>query len=108
MPEFKGLVEEMKGKGIETALLKSDGGLVYSNFAMDDPAPFISRYLANNAHFLMDELGDDTKEIELSLENRILMIVPLNGYLLLALVKNKEEKKVFRDYIETIKKTFFK
>ncbi|MBU0586813.1 hypothetical protein KJ780_04830 [Candidatus Micrarchaeota archaeon] len=55
--EFKQLVEEMKGKGIETALLKSDGGLVYSNFAMhitevfgdesqkspvfgmDDPAP---------------------------------------------------------------------
>ena len=105
--DIKKLVQEMKSKGIETALLKNDGGVVYSTFGMDDPAPSISEYLANNAHHLMAELGDEAKEIELSFEGKMLVMVPLGKYLLLAIVTSKESKKEFRQYVESIKSAFF-
>lgn len=104
--DLKGTIDEMKGKGIETALVKREGGVVYSTFAMEDPAPFISQYLMNNAHFLMAELGDEAEEVEISQEGKMLIVVPLKQYILLAIVKSNEDKKSFREYAKSIKSLF--
>lgn len=104
--DFKQLVDEMKGKGIETALVKRDGGLVYSTFGMDDPAPYVTQYLANNAQLLMAELGDEAKEIEMAFEGRFLIVIPLDSYILVGIVKGEEDKKTLRSYVESIKSMF--
>ncbi len=96
----------MKGKGIETALVKRDGGLVYSTFGMDDPAPYIAQYLANNAQLLMAEIGDDAKEIEVAFEDNFIVLIPLDGYILVGLVKTRDDKKVLRGYVDSIKSMF--
>ncbi|VVB98117.1 Uncharacterised protein [uncultured archaeon] len=104
--DFKQVIDEMKGKGIETALVKREGGLVYSTFGMEDPAPYVSQYLANNAQLLMAELGDEAKEIEITFPDRFLVLIPLDSYILVALVKTREDKKVLRGYVDSIKSMF--
>lgn len=106
MQDFKKIVDEMKSKGVETALLKKDGGLVYSTFGMEDPAPYISQYLVNNSQLLMEQLGDRAKEIEISFQDKFLVLIPLENYILLGLVKNKEDSNVLRSYVESIKSMF--
>ncbi len=99
----KELMEELKGKGVEIALIKRDEGLVYSTFAMEDPAPYIAQYLANNAQLLMSQLEDEVREIELSFEGRIAMVFPTDTHVLLGVLKSKEDKKVLREYVARIK-----
>lgn len=100
--ELKNLADEIKGKGIESALLKRDGALVYSTFGMDDPAPHILQYLTNNAQLLMAELEDEAREIELSFKDKFIVIIPIANYILVGLVKTREDKKVLREYRDTI------
>lgn len=97
------MVDEIKNRGIETALIKRDGTIIYSTFEMKDPAPNIIQYLANNAHFLMKELEDEAKEIEITFENRSIILVPLELCIFVGIIKNDEDKKIFRDYIESVK-----
>ncbi len=101
--DFKAIIEEMKGKGIEVAVVSRAGGLLYSTFAMDEPAPNVSLYLANNAQLLMEQIGDDAKEIEISLEDKLLVIFPAAAHVILGLVKDMEGKKILRDYADTLK-----
>ena len=103
MEDFKHIVDEMRGKGIETALVKRDGGLVYSTFGMDDPAPFISQYLANNSQLLMEQFGDRAKEIEITFKDRALLLIPVGNYVLLGLLKGKEDRETLRGYVQSIR-----
>lgn len=103
MEDVKQIVDEMKSKGIESAVINADGGLLYSTFAMEDPAPYITRYLMNNAQLLMTELKDEVKEIEIAFEDKFLVLVPLKSYIFVGLMKTQEDKKIFHDYIESIK-----
>lgn len=106
MEDFKKVVDEMRGKGVETALVKRDGGLVYSTFGMEDPAPYVSQYLANNAELLMQQLGDSAREIEIAFQDRFLLLIPLGNYILVGLVKTREDENTLRSYVESIKSMF--
>jgi|WetSurMetagenome_2_1015567.scaffolds.fasta_scaffold528040_2 hypothetical protein len=99
---LKALVDEMKSKGIETALLKKGGGLVYSTFAMEDPAPYLLRYLENNAVLMMKRAGDELSEIEINAQGRALLALPLEGYVLAGIIKEDNDRKVLREYAKTL------
>ncbi len=106
MDDFKKIVDEMKVKGIETALVKREGGLVYSTFGMEDPAPYVSNYLANNAQLLMAELEDEATEIEIKAGEKFLILIPMDKYVLMGLVSNPEDRKTLHGYVESIKAMF--
>lgn len=100
---YKEVLDEMKAKNIPAAVMKRNEGLLYSTFQLDDPLPQIAQYLSNNAQLLMMELGDEAKEIEISMENKMLVIFPAETHIILGLVSTKEEKKLLREYTGTLK-----
>ncbi|MEW6528604.1 MAG: hypothetical protein AB1391_01810 [Candidatus Micrarchaeota archaeon] len=97
--EFKEIIDKMKERGIETALVKYDGGLVYSTFAMEDPAHYVAQYLASNAQLLMSQFNDRVKEIKIEFKEKSLIFILLEDYLLVSQIKNDEDKKILYDYI---------
>ncbi len=100
--EFKQVINEMKEKGLETAIIKRKGGMVYSTFAMEDPSPYIVQYIANNAQLIMSQIDDDAKEIEITFEGKLLVLIPMDKYILIGIIKNKEDKKLLHNYANSI------
>lgn len=97
---IRSLLNEMKSAGINGALLRIDGTLVASTIALDEMGlQFLSSF-SNTADALMKEAGDRQREIEITIDNLFLVIIPIGTYLLCGILKDREKKNTLREYAQ--------
>lgn len=99
------LLDGIKGKGIETALIRKDGILLHSTITLDETAPAIISSLANITDELMKQASDSQKEIEITIDGIYFVIIPIKEFLLCSPVGDRELKKELRTLAEQLKVT---
>jgi outer membrane biosynthesis protein TonB len=92
------VLEEMKAAGITGAIVRADGILVHSTMPLSDSGAGLVASVSNVTDALMKKADDAPKEIEVSFQNQILVIIPIEGYLFVGMVKDREQKKAVRDF----------
>lgn len=99
------LLNDLKGKGVETALIRKDGILIHSTITLDETAPTIISSLANITDELMKQNSDSQKEIEITMDNIYFVVIPVKEFLLCSPVTDRELKKDLRALAEQLKET---
>lgn len=97
------LVNEMKQKGIESGIVRKDGILAYGTVIAGDATAQNVASVSNTTESILSKVKDSSKEIEIALDNSFYVIIPLKEYLLCASVKDREEKKILREYAEKLR-----
>ena len=98
------ILAEMRDAGILGACLMADGVIIASTIAIDDSGSNLITSISNITDTLMKEAGDKQKEIEITIDNLFLVMIPFNNYFLCGMLKDREEKKPLRDYATRISK----
>lgn len=98
--ELEALLNEMKGKGIGGAVVRVDGVPVQSTIALNEASGALFATVANVSDALMKKMDDRQKELEISFDNLILVMVPINNHIFCGLVKDNEGKKTVLEYAE--------
>lgn len=99
------IFNEMKTKNIEAVLVRRDGYLIQSTFAVDEMLPSLLASAGNTSDAIMREIKDSGKECEIAFDDQFLVIIALGNYLLCGLVKDREQKKDIRSYAEKIEQS---
>ena len=92
------ILEDMKSQGVNGAIVRSDGVLVHSTIAIPDSGAQMLASLANTSDALMKRINDRQREVELTFDNLILVIIPIKDHLFAGAVKSREQKKIVRDF----------
>jgi hypothetical protein len=93
----------MKGKGIGGAVIRVDGVSIASTIALNDVSSGLMSSVANVSDALMKRMDDHQKEIEVSFDGLILVMVPLKNHIFCGMVKDREEKKIVMEYAQKAK-----
>jgi len=101
--ELENILNEMKERGIGGAVVKADGVPVASTIALNDVSSGLLASVANVSDALMKKEGDQQKEIEISFDGLILVIIPIKNHLFCGMIKERDEKKIVQDYAEKAK-----
>ncbi|MBI5222844.1 hypothetical protein HY990_00315 [Candidatus Micrarchaeota archaeon] len=102
-PEIDSLLNQLKSKGIESALVRVDGVLVQTTMALNDSSVSLLTGLFTSSDALCKRLGDSQKQIQLSLGDSLLIIVPLKNHFLCGLIKNPEDRKYVVEMADSLK-----
>jgi predicted regulator of Ras-like GTPase activity (Roadblock/LC7/MglB family) len=97
------LLNELKEKGIGSALMQVDGTPVASTIALKDSDAALLASVANVADAIMKREGDKPAELELSFGGLILVIVPVNSHLFCGMIKDRSDKKTVLEYAQKAK-----
>jgi hypothetical protein len=97
------ILNDLKTKGIECALVRKDGVLVYSTLTLDEATPDIIASLSAVSEELMMRTNDRQKEIEVSLGGIFFVMVPFKEFILCGAVKDREMKKDLRAAVDLLK-----
>ena len=92
------VLEEMKGQGISGAIVRKDGILLHSTFALTERGGQMMATVSNIADTLIKRSGDSAKETEIAFPNLILIMIPIKDYLFAGAIKNREHKPIVRKY----------
>jgi len=101
--EVENALNELKSKGIECAIIRKDGILIYSTLNLDESAPNVIASMANVTNELMRKNSDVQKEIEVSIDGVYFVVIPIKDYFLCSVVKERDAKKIVRDIVAKIK-----
>jgi len=101
--ELEAILNEMKDKGIGGAVIRVDGVPVASTIALSDMSSGLLSSVANASDALMKRMDDRQKEIEVSFDGLILVMIPLKNHIFCGMVKDREEKKVVSEYAQKAK-----
>lgn len=102
---IQSILSEMRDAGILGACIRADGVIIASTIAMDNTGSNFLASISNITDTLMKESGDKQKEIEISVDNLFLVMIPINNYILCGMLKDREEKKALRDYASRMSET---
>lgn len=97
------ILSEMKNAGIAGAILRRDGISIHSTIALSESGSNIFSSIANICNAISKEIGDTQKEIEISLSGLFFIIIPIDSYLFCGAVKDREQKKLLREYSEKLR-----
>ncbi len=103
MAELEALLNEMKEKGIGGAVVRVDGVQVCSTIPLNDVSAGLLASVSNVSDALMKRMKDQQKELEISFEGLILVMVPINNHLFCGMIKDREEKGTVLEYAEKAK-----
>ncbi len=92
------VLEDMKSQGVNGAIVRSDGVLVHSTIAITDSGAQMLASLTNTSDALMRRINDRQREVELTFDNLILVIIPIKDHLFAGAVKSRDQKKTIRDF----------
>ncbi|MDD5171476.1 MAG: hypothetical protein PHF60_00375 [Candidatus ainarchaeum sp.] len=98
--ELEAILNEMKEKGIGGAIVSSDGVVIHSTIALNEPASSVIASVSNISDALMKKMGDQHKEIEISFGGLIVVLVPIKSHVFCGMVKDREEKKTVLEYAQ--------
>lgn len=102
--ELEALLTEMKEKnGIGGAIVRVDGVTVTSTIALNELSAGILASVANVTDAIMKKMDDHEKEIEVSMDGLILVMIPLKNHVFCGMVKQREDKKIVSEYAQKAK-----
>ncbi len=101
--ELEAILNEMKEKGIGGAIVKVDGVPVASTIAMNDLSAGMLAAVSNVSDAMMRRMDDRQKEVEVSFDGLILVMVPLGSHIFCGMIKDREEKKAVQEYAQKAK-----
>ena len=93
----------MKGKGIGGAVVRVDGTAVASTIAINDLSAGMLASVANVSDAMMRKMDDQQKEVEVTFDGLMLVIIPLKGHLFCGMIKNRDEKPIVQEYAQKAK-----
>ena len=97
------ILDGMKKEGISGAIIRKDGILIHSTFAITDSGAGMLANVANIPDALLQRAGDEAKETEIAFGNLIIMIIPVHDYLFVGAMKSREEKPIVRKFASQAK-----
>jgi predicted regulator of Ras-like GTPase activity (Roadblock/LC7/MglB family) len=97
------ILNEMKEKGIGGVVVRVDGVPVASTIALKDSDASLFASVANVADAIMKKGNDQPKELEVSFDGLILVMIPVKGHLFCGMIKDREEKKTVQEYAQKAK-----
>ncbi len=98
--ELDSILNEMKAKGIGGAVVRVDGVTVASTIALNELGAGLLSSVANVSDAMMKKMDDKQKEIEISFDGLLMVIIPLKNHVFCGMIKDREEKKVVLEYAE--------
>ena len=101
--ELEAILNEMKGKGIGGAIVRIDGVPVHSTIALTDLSSGLISSVANISDAIMKRMDDNQKEIEISFDGIIMVMIPLKNHIFCGDDKDREEKKIVAEYAQKAK-----
>ena len=101
--ELEAILNEMKEKGIGGAVVRTDGVAVASTIALNDVSSGLLASVANVSDALMKKMDDNQKEIEISFDGLILVMIPVKNHIFCGMVKERDEKKIVQEYAQKAK-----
>jgi predicted regulator of Ras-like GTPase activity (Roadblock/LC7/MglB family) len=101
--ELEAILNEMKGKGIGGAIVRIDGVPVQSTIALNDMSSGLISSVANISDAIMKKNDDTQKEIEISFDGLIMVMIPLKNHIFCGMIKDREEKKIVSEYAQKAK-----
>ena len=101
--ELENILNDMKAKGIGGAIVRIDGVPVHSTIALTDLSSGLISSVANISDAIMKRMDDNQKEIEISFDGLIMVMVPLKNHIFCGMVKDREEKKTVLEYAQKAK-----
>lgn len=96
--ELENILNEMKEKGIGGAIVRADGVAVASTIALNDVSSGLLASVANVSDALMKKNDDEQKEMEVSFDGLILVMIPVKNHIFCGMVKERDEKKIVQEY----------
>ena len=96
--ELENILNDMKSKGIGGAIVRVDGVCVASTVALSELSSGLISSVANISDAIMKKMDDQQKEIEISFDGLIMVMVPMKNHIFCGLVKDREEKKTVLEY----------
>ncbi|MFZ5501807.1 MAG: hypothetical protein ACOY58_07870, partial [Candidatus Micrarchaeota archaeon] len=71
--------------------------------ALNDVSAGLIASVANVSDALMKKADDEQKEIEISFDGLILVMIPVKGHLFCGMIKEREEKKIVQEFAQNAK-----
>jgi len=107
-PEEKGLglkdiLNEMKNSGIEGALVRNDGVMVYSTMPLDEGGAKLISSFSNVLDAMLKSIGDTQREVEIALNKKFLVMIPIRTHVLCGMLSNRDKKDDLRGFADRIK-----
>jgi hypothetical protein len=96
-------LEEMKSAGINGAVVRKDGILIHSTFAINETGAGLLAKVQNVSDALLNIAKDKANETEIAFGNLILVIIPMNDFLFCGAIKDREQKSIVRKYAQLAK-----
>jgi hypothetical protein len=97
------ILEDMKKEGISGAVIRKDGILIHSTFAITDTGASILSNVANIPDALLKRIKDEAKETEIAFGNLIMLIIPVHDYYFVGAMKSRDQKTTVRKYAKQAK-----
>ena len=101
--ELEAILNEMKAKGIGGAIVRIDGVPVQSTIALTDLSSGLISSVANISDAIMKRMDDNQREIEISFDGLIMVMIPMKNHIFCGMVKDREEKKLVVEYAQKAK-----
>jgi hypothetical protein len=98
--ELEAILNDMKAKGIGGAIVRIDGVPVQSTIALTDLSSGLISNVANVSDAVMRRMDDSQKEVEVSFDGLIMVMIPLKNHIFCGMVKDREEKKIVQEYAQ--------
>ncbi len=98
--ELEGILNEMKARGIGGAIVRVDGVPVHSTIALSDLSSGLISSVSNISDAIMKKMDDSQKEIEISFDGLIMVMVPMKNHIFCAMIKDREEKKTVQEFAQ--------
>lgn len=97
------ILDDMKKEGINGAIIRKDGILIYSTFAITDTGALMLSNVANIPDALLQRIEDQAKETEIAYGALIMLIIPVHDYYYVGAIKSREQKAAVRKFAERAK-----
>ena len=92
------ILNTMKEQGIAGAVVRSDGVPVASTIALKESDAGLFALVANSADAILKKMDDMPKEIEVSFDTLLLIMVPVKNHVFCALIKDRSQKDMVLEY----------
>ena len=97
------IMNDMKNNGIASALIRQDGIMIHSTFALEDASAGIMANAASVGDAILKLLKDKQKEMEVAMGGLYLITLPVKTYFLCGVLKQREQKTELKQYAEKLK-----
>ncbi len=92
------ILDSMREEGINGAIIRKDGKVVSSTIALNDVGANMIASVCNVSDALIKRVGDKQKNIEIVLENKLFIMIPLETHIFCGQIKNRSQKKTIMEF----------